>query len=180
MIYFTADTHFGHANIIRYCNRPFTGVHEMNLAITEAWNSLVESGDTVYVIGDFSFTNPQPYLEKLRGQKILIRGNHDSKKFDGHWSSVHDYLKIHHNKNEYILSHYAMRVWEHSYRGSMMLYGHSHNALESTPWGKSMDVGVDAIAARGLGYRPISIEEVTSILSTRSVRDIPSRENNAE
>jgi len=52
MIYFTADQHFGHANIIKLCSRPFSDVHEMDEALIENWNRRVTNGDTIYIIGD--------------------------------------------------------------------------------------------------------------------------------
>ena len=52
MIYFIADTHFNHANIIKYCNRPFKNTDEMNKYIIRKWNSVVKETDTVYHLGD--------------------------------------------------------------------------------------------------------------------------------
>ena len=52
MIYFTADTHFGHANIVKMCQRPYPDVDVMNEAMIAAWNERVQGNDTVYIIGD--------------------------------------------------------------------------------------------------------------------------------
>ena len=52
MVYFTADTHFDHANIIRFCNRPFETVEEMNEALIANWNRKVHANDTVFIIAD--------------------------------------------------------------------------------------------------------------------------------
>jgi len=57
MIYFTADHHFGHANIIRHCSRPFSSVAEMDASLLENWNSCVGQNDTVYILGDLFFRN---------------------------------------------------------------------------------------------------------------------------
>jgi len=80
-IWFTADTHFGHANIIKYCDRPFQDAHEMNVTLTNNWNSLVKPNDTVYHLGDFSF-NAGKYIDKLNGKIILIYGNHDKRRYN--------------------------------------------------------------------------------------------------
>ena len=52
MIYFTADTHFGHINVIKLCNRPFATIDEMNEKMIENWNAKVTNGDTIYILGD--------------------------------------------------------------------------------------------------------------------------------
>lgn len=79
MKYFTSDFHFNHANVIKYCNRPFETVDQMNEVLLKAWNEVVKPEDTVYFLGDFCF-NPQKALEwlsKLNGEIIFISGNHD-------------------------------------------------------------------------------------------------------
>lgn len=80
MICFTADTHFDHANIIRFCNRHFATVEEMNETLIANWNRKVHGNDTVYILGDMFFqtTDPEPILRQLKGKKHLITGNHDS------------------------------------------------------------------------------------------------------
>lgn len=77
MIYLTSDTHFGHANIIKYCNRPFKDTYSMNKVLTENWNSVIKPEDKVYHLGDFAFGGVNRYLPYLNGEIILIRGNHD-------------------------------------------------------------------------------------------------------
>ena len=80
MIFFTSDSHFGHANIIKHCNRPFSSVEEMDEHLISAWNSRVRPSDTIYILGDLIFrstASPDSYLSRLRGKKHLILGNHD-------------------------------------------------------------------------------------------------------
>ena len=80
--YFTADLHFGHANIIKHCDRPFSTVEEMDEHLIMAWNSRVRQHDRVYIIGDFMFRNkesPTSYLSRMKGKKHLLLGNHDVK-----------------------------------------------------------------------------------------------------
>jgi len=85
-VWFTSDTHGGHENIIRYCGRPFRTVSGMNREMRERWNARVAPRDTIYHLGDFAFGSLghaskeatwAKYVKKLRGRKILVRGNHD-------------------------------------------------------------------------------------------------------
>jgi calcineurin-like phosphoesterase family protein len=79
MIFFSSDHHFGHNNIIRYCNRPFSSTEEMNEKLIENWNKVVGPQDFVYYLGDFSlsFRSVEVYTKRLNGLKLLIPGNHD-------------------------------------------------------------------------------------------------------
>ena len=79
MIFFTADTHFGHNNVIRFCDRPFSSAAEMDEVMIRNWNARVTGGDTVYILGDMFFrsTNAEEILQRLKGKKRLIVGNHD-------------------------------------------------------------------------------------------------------
>ena len=80
MKYLISDTHFNHLNIIKYCNRPFETVEEMNEFIIQKWNNTISNDDTVYFLGDFCLGNREKVIElghRLNGHKILILGNHD-------------------------------------------------------------------------------------------------------
>lgn len=79
-LWFTSDLHFGHANVIKYCNRPFSDVNEMNNALIDNWNEVVEDTDTVFILGDLvmgKIAETLPLVKKLRGIKYLVPGNHD-------------------------------------------------------------------------------------------------------
>jgi calcineurin-like phosphoesterase family protein len=81
-IFFIADTHFGHGNIIKYENRPFQDIYEMDHVLIENWNKVVNQGDEVFVLGDFSFygkDKTKTICGSLKGRKTLIMGNHDTK-----------------------------------------------------------------------------------------------------
>ena len=82
--YIVADLHFGHSNIIKYENRPFANVNEMDTSLIELWNSTVGKDDLVYVLGDFTISRRMELIknlvEQLHGRKILIMGNHDTRK----------------------------------------------------------------------------------------------------
>lgn len=79
MIWFTSDTHFYHTNVIKYCNRPFKDVEEMNAMMVIRWNEVVKPEDEIYHLGDFSMAwRPvEIFTPQLNGKKYLIPGNHD-------------------------------------------------------------------------------------------------------
>lgn len=164
MIFFVGCTHFGHQNIIKYCNRPFSSVQEMDDIIINNWNSKVQPKDLVYHLGDFSFPSPIHYLPKLNGNIILILGNHD--KHIGNLAnsnkilSIHDLLFLKMYKPGIMLCHYSLRVWHKSHFNSWHLYSHSHGMLP--PQGKSWDVGVD-----NNNFFPLSIDEIADIMKNR-------------
>ena len=166
-IFFTGDTHFGHANIIKYCNRPYSSVTEMNEMLIKNWNDTVDPTDTIYHVGDFAFdNNPHKFLVRLNGHKVLIKGNHDKKPVQvcPGWMQVADYKEIKVEGQTIILFHYSMRVWNKSGHGSWQLFGHSHGNLPDDSKSLSIDVGVDCH-----GYHPISFEKVRSLMAKKDV-----------
>jgi calcineurin-like phosphoesterase family protein len=81
MDFFTSDTHFGHVNVIQYCNRPFASIEAMNDGLTERWNARVGTEDTVYHLGDFALGQKvlwPEYRKRLNGRIVFIEGNHDA------------------------------------------------------------------------------------------------------
>lgn len=162
MKFFTADTHFNHKNIIRYCNRPFSTVEEMNETLIRNWNEKIKPNDTVYHIGDFGFGNLEPILKRLNGKKILIIGSHDrdTLKCKDYFEFTTPLLEIYEQRQCIVLCHYAMRTWAKSHYNTWHLYGHSHGKLP--PVGKSYDIGVDVT-----NFYPLSFYEVKDIMSKR-------------
>ena len=179
-LFFTADQHFGHKNILTLGKgRPFLSLDEMNQEMIDRWNSVVTNSDMLYYIGDFAYKCKPPRVEeilgKLNGRKYLITGNHDDNitKKSKHWQGVWDYREIKHNKQRIVLSHYPMREWNGSFRGSWMLHGHCHGNLPDDPYLKSIDVGVDSH-----DFTPISFEQVMEIMSRKlRAEDRPALEN---
>ena len=79
MVYFTADYHLNHFNIIRYCKRPFTTIEEMDETLIKNHNNTVKPEDTVFFVGDFAFGKITELLPKFNGRFIFLKGNHDKK-----------------------------------------------------------------------------------------------------
>lgn len=169
MIFFTSDTHFGHANIIDYVNRPFKTVEEMDEIILNNINKTVFSSDTLYILGDFtcggSYTKCMKYRSKIFCKNVhLILGNHDKRFiFNGKESpfeSEKDYYEIRKFNQLFCLSHYPMLSWNGRDHDSIMLHGHIHSnkrSNEINKWQgiKRYDVGVDAN-----NYTPVSIDSL--------------------
>lgn len=170
MIYFTADQHFGHYNILRYESRPFADVREMNEAIINRWNKIVHKNDTIYILGDLTFSKKESdvaaIMERLKGKKILVKGNHDyfaNKEWAGkYFEQVADYIEINRNGVKICLMHYPMATWNKKHYGSIHLHGHIHsNKLPFKIGGRILNVGVDLF-----DYEPISIERVIELTET--------------
>ena len=176
-IFFTSDSHLGHANIIKYCNRPFKNTDEMDEALIKNWNVKVKPNDKVYFMGDFTFNNPAKYRARLNGDIFFIRGNHDSTSEEffrrvGAGQHSFQWMRDVHNlkvgSQEIWLSHYAHRVWPKSGRGAWMLCGHSHGTckeiLPEATDGMILDVGVDVH-----NYTPLSFDELKAIMLTKGI-----------
>ena len=173
MIYFTADNHFCHGNIIGSCYRPFKDVQEMNREMIKRWNSYVTDHDEVYVLGDFLYKGTaieaNKILGQLKGKKYLIRGNHekylDDPKFRlGAFEWVKEYYILNYEGIEFVLFHYPILQWHKSHRGSIHLYGHVHNNADKDPdfgeklrmlGSRAINVGVDVN-----DFYPVSIKRI--------------------
>jgi calcineurin-like phosphoesterase family protein len=160
--FFTADHHFGHANIIEMCKRPFADVDAMDRAMITIWNETVAPNDTVWHLGDFAYRcepkRKRAILSRLHGNKHLIVGNHD----DGDtrsmaWGSVSQMKDISVDGQRIFLCHYGMRTWPASRHGALHLYGHSHGTLPGNS--QSLDVGVDV-----WDFRPLTLAEIKEVL----------------
>ena len=159
-IFFTSDTHFGHRGIIKHTSRPFDSVEEMDAALISNWNSKIGTQDTVYHLGDFSFSSTARTADvfgSLNGRKHLVLGNHDYAQprwikdlFDS--SELFRTFKIDGRRVD--LCHFPMHSWN---RGAWMLHGHTHGSLPMlrTEFGIRMDVGMD-----NHELQPISFDQI--------------------
>ena len=183
--FFTSDTHFGHANIIKYSERPFQNVRQMDEALIGNWNEIVGEDDIVFHLGDFTLgENARRYFAALNGRiRILtLEWHHDAR-----------WLKAEIGKNRLVsrsghpvrllpaltvlscaalgtaqhalpitISHYPLAEWEASHHGAWQLHGHSHSAYTDPQGRKCLDVGVDA-----MNYRPVSLDALAGMMRTR-------------
>lgn len=161
MIYFSSDSHHGHYNIIKYCNRPFTTVEEMDETIINNFNEVIMPNDTLYFLGDFSFGPQAPFRERINCNHIhLIRGNHDRQVQYNLFESVKDLNEYRGSGISIVLCHFAMRVWNKKHHGSWHLFGHSHGTIED--FDLSFDCGVDTN-----NFMPYSLDDVVKRMEAK-------------
>ena len=170
-IWFIADPHFWHTNVIRHDNRPFESVVQMNEEMIVLWNEFVHPNDEVWLLGDFVYRCPDPVayycseiLKRLNGKINIVWGNHDkyyAKKIADQFHACFDMTRIRYNKVQIILCHYALMTWEFCHMGSTHIHGHSHGMLPIRR--NCLDVG-----CMNQGYRPISFEEVMSKIAQQN------------
>lgn len=147
--WYTADLHFNHENIIRFCNRPFSSVAEMDAFYIKDLQSKVNADDDLWILGDFCIgkqSRDEPYLKSLfdqiPGRKHLIRGNHDKPWIERWgWASRHDLFEITDEGQRIVLCHYPLRSWNGMHRGAWHFFGHVHNHGSNDL--RSRNVGVD-------------------------------------
>jgi len=163
-IFFTADEHYGHANIIKFCNRPFSSILEMDEALIANHNSVVKKDDLVIHAGDFSLHSKREFVEKkyvsrLNGEHIFLEGSHDKWLKKSNAKQIYS-LRMGSPQKLIVVCHYALHVWPKSHFNSWHLYGHSHGRLNLH--GKSHDIGVD-----NNNFAPLSFEQIAEIMKLK-------------
>jgi calcineurin-like phosphoesterase family protein len=163
--FWTSDTHFGHANIIGYCRRPFGSVQEMDDVLIANWNAAVGHDDLVWHLGDFAHGADEKHIRsvfhRLNGVKRLIIGNHDRQgTLDLPWAAPPTHMATTSVDGvRIVICHYGLRVWPGMRRKAIALYGHSHGRLPGNSM--SLDAGVDC-----WGFAPVGIGDIRRRLRT--------------
>jgi len=190
-VWFTADTHFGHGNIIKYCQRPFLSPEEFaatrddprskirispetvkrhDNSLLESINSLVAPDDVLWILGDYCWgglADAMRYRNRIRCRTVnLVWGNHDQSEIAPAFNDCMDQGMIEVEGQPIWLNHYPMRSWDRAFHGSWHFYGHVHGRLEredaQKPAMLTKDVGVDAC-----DYRPWSFAELKAYMAPR-------------
>lgn len=180
-VFFTADLHFGHENVLRFDHRPFASIEEMEWELIRRWNAKVRKADLVYVLGDFiwkSGSNDTPGLIKsLNGQIILIKGNHDRFLHNAAAKSVLAGVKDYDDicvtledgtKRRCILSHYFIPFYNGHRREAVHLHGHSHTTEEAVEErrfvkelnDKGYNLKVYNVGCMYWNYEPVTLDEI--------------------
>ncbi len=157
-VFFIADTHFGHTNIIEYENRPFQSVKDMNEHMIRSWNGQVNHQDKVFFLGDFGIGDKE-YLSqivvRLKGRKHMIMGNHDKGRtvkwwLDAGFHEVSEFPIIY--KDFYMLSH------EPLYVNRNMPYANIFGHVHSNPAYQTCTSQTYCVSTERLNYKPIDFE----------------------
>ena len=187
--WWTSDHHFGHANIIKYCNRPFVDVDEMNNVMVDRWNDCVVDSDEVWVLGDL-ILGPLTailgaHVARLKGRKILVPGNHDScwqgqkrgarqrlayYNIGGIHSIVDNPKPVTLAGETVLINHFPydpeiperpvqFAQWRPANEGGWLLCGHIHERWRQE--GKQINVGVDA-----WGFAPVNDDALIKMVES--------------
>lgn len=181
---FYSDPHYGHANSIKYCDRPFTDVDDMTERMVVLYNECVGDNDDMWWMGDCFFgqmckeAKAKELLSRLRGRKLLTMGNHDHKPREYYlrlgFSEVLEkgfYVQMA-GRTVYV-NHYPASAYhpgDEKYQarfpvlnpGEILMHGHTHEKVRRTER-DALHAGVDA-----WGYRPALWEEMEAL-----VKEIP-------
>lgn len=171
-IFFIADTHFGHKNIIKFENehRPFVSIEEHDEKLIENWNSVVTHKDIVWHLGDVAFSNPSfNLLDRLNGRKYLCMGNHDAqygaKKFLKYFRDVMATKEF----DGHILSHipvHTSQFWR--YRGN--IHGHTHHKVVALDESFD-DARYACVSVEQVGLTPVPYEIINRRLPKKAERE---------
>ena len=182
--FYISDLHFGHQNVIKFDPRHFNTIEEMEEIIASNWNRVVGKNDTVYILGDFCWSKDESewkrILNRLTGNKVLIKGNHDLKNMSTtlkmKFADIKDYKEITDEGKHVIMCHYPILLHKAAYNPDCyMLCGHVHTTRENdflNKWRKELK---DTWSKRGdahgnifnvgcmmpyINYTPRTLEEI--------------------
>ena len=123
-VFVTADTHFGHKEVIDFSKRPFKNVEEMNEVMIKKWNNKVTDRDIVIHLGDFAHRTTKALVKnvkvQLNGTIILVPGNHDNKRILRSLGFVVTGYTL--QVGNLLMSHHPRKVND----GLVNLHGHLH------------------------------------------------------
>ena len=173
----SADHHFGHANVLRLCNRPFDTVEQMDLVFIELWNSVIGQNDLVYYLGDFTLNNEafaRSIFRQLNGMiHILANPWHHDKRWlkKGLYYTASQEIVVYAppiqvvtvEKVKVTFCHYPLAEWEASYHMGVHLHAHCHGNLPRIA--NRLDVGVDVH-----NYYPILFEDAVKLAQEEIVK----------
>jgi len=158
--WFIADTHFGHANIIKYEKRPFASTGEMDAALIANWNACVRKGDRIFMLGDFAFLPVAKTIEivqSLNGNKILVLGNHDRHRSVGWWQKA-GFAEV--SAYPIILDEFFILSHEPVYLNENMPYANLFGHVHGNPMYTDCSAQSFCVSVERTGYAPVEFETI--------------------
>lgn len=174
--WWTADAHFGHGNIIRYCNRPFRDIEHMNERLIAGILERTRPGDSLIHVGDFACRGNEKsveglrlpwtfYADQIKARLVLLEGNHDKQNKVktvgrhlfcriGHFSAFVSHLPTDNEDHDPLLMDYVRRTCDFA------VCGHVHDSWTTKECNGILNVNVGVDAHR---YRPISDDELLAV-----------------
>lgn len=147
-IYLISDTHFNHANIAKYVDRP----KDWQELILLNWFDTVKDSDQILHLGDLALGKKDQVLEIMpfiSGKKFLLKGNHDK------WNNQFYYdLGFSVMEGEFIWENilFSHRPREIKNGIKFNIHGHIHDIK---PEKNHFNVSVEQI-----GYKPILLSKI--------------------
>ena len=180
MKYFSSDWHFGHSNVIKFSNRPFKDIEEMDKKILEMILDTVNKGDEIYFLGDLGFQK-SPTLDRLFRElpkKVnfnWVIGNHDKKVLNHYQqfankvdSIMETFIRVDEKKQRIVMCHYPMLTWNQSFRGAWQLFGHHHkNGHEKNLLPEQLKGKVHNVNLEYSDYKMISEDDLVRIMNKK-------------
>lgn len=152
-----ADTHFGHKNILDYCQRPYGSLEEMHKALIFNWNATVKPKDKVYCLGDMAIARYGiKFFGECNGRKILIKGNHDIFKLKDYLPYFDD-IRAYHVLDRFFLSHVPIHP-KSLQRWKANIHGHLHNNVVMD--GDKPDPRYFCVSVERIGFTPLDFEHI--------------------
>ena len=167
-IWVISDTHFNHANMLKFERRDgtkvrdFDSVEHMNETMVDNWNSVVKKGDKVYHLGDVFFGPKEDFKKlwpRLNGSKRLVVGNHDDPTFmasGGFFQKVMLWRMF--SEFGLLLTHVPVHpstLSESRFTGDQMVNVHGHIHSNKSPEGPYKCVCVEQT-----NFTPVHIEDL--------------------
>jgi calcineurin-like phosphoesterase family protein len=176
---FCSDLHHQHSRVVEYTNRGKDTTQENHTEwLIDVWNKNVTSADVCYNLGDYSFAKKYDdiakFTERLNGNKILIKGNHDRREHldqlvkDNLIAAWYDYKEIKIGETSICLFHFPVSSWHKQGDGAWHLHGHCHGN-HSDSKGKMLDVGIDSAYNIYGQHKFFTEEDIAVYMQDRSV-----------
>ena len=186
-IYFVSDLHYNHANSIKYGNRQFSNVSEMNNHIVEELKTRLTSKDILFDLGDLFWKTKDEdiinILDQIPCKNIYkIMGNHDSyeqyfnnKRINKLFKGIYDILDVNivvdNTTYQLSLCHYPIVSWNHKPYGSLNIHGHCHGNIDDyneSNYDLRVDIGFDSKLSKELGTFIISIKDIINYFDRKT------------